>query len=527
MKSVMRHQFNMAPSVKMPRAAFDLSRGYKTTFNAGYLIPFFFDEVLPGDTFIHNATGFARIGSPLDYPIMDNLFFDTFFFYVPNRLLWNNWQKFMGEQVDPGDSIDFTIPQISYGSGQTVGSLVDYFGLPIDTGGSVLVNSLFFRAYNLIWNEWFRDENLQDSVVVDKDDGPDAMSDYVLLKRGKRHDYFTSCLPWPQKGDSVTIPLGTSAPVTGIGVLNQNFAQSEPNPYMTDGTGAGYMIAAQFIDGVSGDNAAYIEEDPDNTGFPNIRADLSNAIAPTVNQLRESFQIQKILERDARGGTRYTEILQSHFGVVSPDSRLQRPEFLGGGSAPINVTPIAQTSESGTTKQGELAAIGTMTAHGHGYTKSFVEHGVILGLACVRADLTYQQGIQRHWSRETRYDFFWPETAHLGEQSVLNKEIYFQETSADDDVFGYQERFAEYRYGMSLVTGQFRSTASTPLDAWHLSQEFASLPTLGDTFIKETPPMSRVKAVTTVPDFYMDVFHKVKSIRPVPAYGIPGWLDHF
>jgi hypothetical protein len=520
----------MIPKAEIPRSSFRCESTHKTTFDAGYLIPVYVDEVLPGDTFNLSMTAFARLATPL-FPLMDNMVMDSFFFFVPNRLVWNNWQKFMGEQENPGDSISYTIPQcVSDTGGYPVNSLQDYMGLPtvgqLQAGTTISHSALHTRAYNLIWNEWFRDENLQDSEVVDKGDGPDNALNYVLLKRGKRKDYFTSALPWPQKGQSVALPLGQQAPVlsndvpfkwSGSGNLNANvFADGTPDaPVRLNGGADGSSMLRWG----------------NTTG---LYADLSQATAATINQLRQSFQIQRLLERDARGGTRYTEIIRSHFGVTSPDARLQRPEYLGGGTTHIQINPIAQTSATGqtgsTTPLGNLASMGTALAHNHGFTQSFVEHGVIIGIVSVRADLTYQQGLSRMWSRQTRYDFYFPAFAHLGEQAVLNKEIYVKGTADDNNVFGYQERWAEYRYNPSRISGYFRSTASGTLDAWHLAQKFNSLPTLGNTFIQENPPVDRVVAVGNAAQgkqFIFDSFFSVKKARPMPMYSVPGLIDHF
>lgn len=526
MRSVMAHQFSQIPRAEIQRSSFNRSHGYKTTFDSGYLVPFYVDEVLPGDTFNLKCTLFARLATPI-VPFMDNMFMETFFFFVPNRLLWDNWQKFNGEQENPGDSTDFLIPTIKNTGSFAVGSIADYFGIP--TGVNNLeVNALPFRAYNLIYNEWFRDENLQDSLPVEKGDGPDDVASYNLVRRGKRHDYFTSALPWPQKGPGVEIPLGTSAPIVGIsnGSLTNlltttatnlgSYSLSEgANTYAFGSVGQASVGKASLSNILVGDSSS-------------VYADLTTATAYTINSLRQAFQVQRLYERDARGGTRYTEILRAHFGVISPDARLQRPEYLGGSSSPININPVQQTSATtDITPQGNLAAFGLTSSKIHGFTKSFVEHGYIIGLVNVRADLTYQQGLQRLWSRQTRFDFYWPALAHLGEQAVLNKEIYAQGTAADDEVFGYQERYAEYRYYPSLITGKFRSTYAQPLDMWHLSQKFDSLPTLSAQFIEDNPPVSRVIAVQDEPQFLLDTYFSLNCVRPMPVYSVPGLVDHF
>ena len=532
-KSVDVHKFTMIPKADIPRSSFDCQSTHKTTFDAGFLVPVLVDEMLPGDTFRCNMTAFARLSTPL-FPIMDNMHLDSFFFFVPNRLIWSNWQKFMGQQANPADSISFVVPQqVTPASGYAIGSLQDYMGLPtvgqVASGGTVSHCAFWPRAYNLIYNEWFRDENLQNSVVVDTGDGPDNVANYTLLRRGKRKDYFTSALPWPQKGASVSLPLGTSATVKWQGTTAPLLRTASTGALIGTTAGLQSNASSQLNFNTGGPNPPAIL-DPNGSLF----ADLSTATAATINQLRQSFQIQKLLERDARGGTRYTEIIRSHFGVISPDARLQRPEYIGGGTTNININPIAQTNATGasgtTTPLGTLGAMGTGLAHNHGFTYSATEHGVVLGIVCVRADLTYQQGLHRMWNRSTRYDFYFPAFATLGEQAVLNEEIYVRGDANDTGVFGYQERWAEYRYMPSRISSLFRSTAAGTIDAWHLAQRFTSLPTLNTTFIQETPPVSRTLAVGAAANgqqIIFDSFFDIKKARPMPMYSVPGLIDHF
>lgn len=534
-KSVNAHQFAMVPRAEIPRSQFNRQSTHKTTIDSGYLIPIYLDEVLPGDTFNMSATLFARMATPI-FPIMDNAYLDVFFFFVPNRLVHTNWPKLMGEKDNPDDETSYTVPQIhAPAGGYAVGSIFDYFGLP--TAGQITGANRYYhsalplRAYNLIYNSWFRDQNLVDSLTVNKDDvtEEDPASVYSLQRRGKRHDYFTSCLPWTQKGDSVSIPLGLTAPValdatehrSVLRKTSDDSAVGAVNPLtlMIGSDPAGVMQIGGPLDVYVDTNGLY--------------ADLSAATAATINQLRQSFQIQRLLERDARGGSRYTEIIKAHFGVQSPDARLQRPEYLGGGTAPININPIAQTSATGltggSTPAGNLAAFGTSLLRS-GFTGSFTEHGMIIGLASVRADLTYQQGLHKMWSRETRYDFYFPAFANLGEQAVLNKEIYTQGTADDDLVFGYQERWAEYRYKPSQISGLFKSTSTGTIDGWHLAQRFTALPELTQTFIEENPPFERVLAVGASANgkqFLFDAFFDNKVARPMPLYSVPGLIDHF
>lgn len=536
MKSVMTHQFSGAPTADIQRSTLKRDYGYKTTFDAGYLIPVYIDEVLPGDTFQLSAQLLGRLATPI-HPIMDNLFIDIQFFAVPNRLIWDNWKRFQGERDNPDDNNDYLTPQVvSPAGGWLEHSLSDYFGLPTKKAG-LSVCSFWHRAYNLIWNEWYRDENLQDQVVVDKDDGPDDSASYTLLKRGKRKDYFTGALPWPQKGDAIEIPLGDVAPVIGNGLsLGLTTNTTQYGIRVTSGYNAGIDTSASglTLPATPGagtappTNAAMgLSKNPDLSG---VVADLSAATAATINSLREAFQLQKLLERDARGGTRYIEMILSHFHVRSPDFRMQRPEYLGGGTQRININPVVQTSSTdATTPQGNLAAYGLINGSFNGFFKSFTEHCVVMGLVSVRADITYSQGIPKMFLRRTRYDFYMPVLANLGEQEIYNKEIYAQATADDDLVFGYQERWAEYRYRPSQITGLFRPNATGTLNSWHLSETFGSLPLLNDTFItdKTDVTLDRCIAVPSQPQIIMDIFYQYNCTRPMPVYSIPGLIDHF
>lgn len=564
------HRFSDAPAMYMKRTKFDRSHVYKTTLDSGRLVPIFVDEVLPGDTARMSINYFARLATPIK-PIMDNIYLDWFFFFVPNRLVWEHWQNFCFEQEDPDDSTDYVIPTVTAAGNSDnayVGSLWDYFGLPVNTSGNLSgINALPFRGVYLIWNEWFRDENLQKSVKIQKGDtnevldssraadqpswvftsGTNIVPGLACPPRGKRHDYFTSALPWTQKGPGVSIGLAGTAALVDPSPVSGYFVQQSNNSlgaaqFSKDGgvhdvyTGNGTLsyqggfstsIAGHSI---NGSGTATVTAQPGSSWLSkSAYADLDSSSIFTINSLRTAFQMQKFYERLARGGSRYTEVLRSFFGVVSPDARLQRPEFLGSFTKMVNVNPIAQTSATDdTSPQGNLSAYGVTAAKFHGFTKSFVEHGYVFGFVCARADLTYQQGINKMWLRSTVYDFYWPTFAHLGEQAIELREIYAQGSEADTSVFGYQERYAEYRYKPSQITGKFRSSvAGGNLDVWHLSQFFSNAPTLNEEFITENPPIERIIAVPSEPEFLLDIGFRYTTVRPMPMFGTPGLVDHF
>ncbi len=526
-----QHQFSQTPSVNIPRSTFNLSHAHKTTFDADYLVPVCQPiDVIPGSTFNFKTSFFMRLATPLE-PILDNLHFSTFAFFVPYRTIWVNHEKFHGAQDDPGDSISFTIPVMAHvnGTGTGTGSLWDYFGLPVNAVPDDLpVSALPFRAYNKIFNDWFRSATLQDSIVVDTDNGTDDIHSTLnnLQKRGKRFDYFTSALPAPQRGTAVSLPLGSLAPVIPSVVSRNAYAAGVPSfdtANLTD-----VDIEATITTGVL-DVGAPTSGDTLTWHDPNLDADLANATAANVNDIRLAFATQHILERDARSGTRYVESLKARWGVVSPDFRLQRAEYLGGGSSIVNITPVQQQSAQPTPaaddKLGNLAAYGTASGT-HSWSKSFVEHGVIIILGNLRADLTYSQGTDRYWSKSTRYDFVYPEMANIGEQAIVQGEIWHDSaTPANDDiVFGYTGRYDEHRFLNSKLTGLMRPDASGTLASWHLSEDFATAPTLGPTFIESSTsvPLDRAIAIPSEPHMIADFYHQIKAALPLPTNGVPG-----
>lgn len=518
----------MIQNANIPRSKFVGSWTRKTAFDAGYLVPFLVDECLPGDHMRYDITAYVRMSTPL-FPLMDNQRIDTFIFFVPARILWTGWKKLMGEQQNPSDSITSeVVPTIeSNVGGAAVGSIYDHFGIPVQgqiaAGETIWCSALPLRAYNLIWNEWFRDENVTDSVPVYTGNGADPVNDYTLLRRAKAHDYFTSALPWPQKFTAPSLPLGGLAPIVGLGALAAAPAQAGP---VSINETSGATVYNSYLDGFTAGPSIAMRLNG-GTGSPDIYADLSAVSGIAINTLRQAWMVQQLQERDARGGTRYTELIRNHFGVTNPDFRLQRPEYIGGGQTPLQITPIAQTAPTTGVPLGALGAAGS-GAGSHSASYAATEHGYIIGLINIRTEISYQQGLHRLWTRQTRYDFYWPSLAGLGEQAILRREIYATGNDSNDaEVWGYQERWHEYRTRYSEVTGIMRSTAAGTLDNWHLAQKFTAAPGLNQTFLADDPPMARVLAagnLATNQQYLCDILYKRTAVRPIPMYGTPSGI---
>lgn len=531
-------------NIDIQRSKFTRPSQHKTTFNTGDLIPIYVDEVLPGDTAVMDMSAIIRMSTPI-YPVMDNAFCDIYYFFVPNRLVWEHWRELNGQNNTTfwEQTVEYEVPQITAPTGGWAkGTIADYMGIPTKID-NISISAMPFRAYCLIYNEWFRDENLKQPANVNLDDtnqtgsnGNNYITDAQLggmpCKAAKYPDYFTTALPEPQKGPDVMLPLGQSAPITGTiyagtGVTTNNKYNLSIDSTIIPGTNMQYLTGT--TSGTATREGLKIDipmASKENT----LTADLSQATGATINMLRQAFAVQRLYEKDARGGTRYTEIIRAHFGVISPDARQQRPEYLGGNRFPININQVVQNSSTdNTSPQGNVAAYSLTGMSKHTFTKSFTEHGFIIGLACVRTDHTYQQGIERMWSRKGRFDFYWPSLANIGEQAILNKEIYAQGTDADEEAFGYQEAWGDYRYKPNRVSGAFRSNYETTLDAWHYADYYESQPILGSTWIDET--RENVNRTIAVQDeledqFIADFYFKNTMVRPMPLYSIPGLIDH-
>lgn len=516
--TIQQTNLTQVPSAEVERSTFDRSHGWKSTLPAaGYLYPCLIDEAMPGDTFHCETTAFVRLSTPLK-PIMDTLHVDLHAFSVAKRIVWADWPKLMGEreQLDdrPEDYVVPTIP-VNTGPGEIgVLRLGDYFGIPMGPTGSVTVTALPFRAYNLIWAEWFRDQWTQAF--------PASLDEQNVRTRQKKKDYFTSALPMPQAGEPVIIPIGDFAPVIPAGDGQPTFDVGATTADNIGIRAGGDTYSVDFMTtndpGTTNQTASWNDA--------KLQADLQSATSVSINDLRTAFQIQRLLERDSRSGLRETEIVLAHFGVISDDRRQFRPEFLGSGTAPMTISPVASTATTEDAPQGELAAVGTGLAR-CSWTKSWTEWAYVMVLISIRSNLTYQQGLHKMWTRKTRYDWYWPAFAHLGEQAIKSKELYYDGTAQDEDIFGYAERWSEYKFKHSQVAGQFRSQATESLDVWHLAQDISGRPTLSDTFLRDTPPVGRIVAVPSEPHFIADVWHKYICTRPMPVYGVPGLIDHF
>lgn len=554
-------------NIDIRRSTFDRSHTHTTSFNVGDVVPFFVDEVLPGDTFNVVTSKVVRLQTLLT-PVMDNIYLDTYFFFVPNRLTWSHWKQFNGENTESAwiPQTEYEIPQVTApaDTGWIVGTIADYLGVPTGVP-NLSVSALPFRAYALIMNEWFRDENLSDPLVVPVDDATiagvntgtfvtDVCKGGLPYKAAKYHDYFTSCLPSPQKGPDVSIPVAEAGNYAVVGngkvlgftdgtslagsIYNGSSLDSAKNSFgLAIGSANPSSGGSLDLKGVGVATQSQLGSDLSKSGL--IAVSTGNAQAATINQLRMAFQIQKLYEKDASGGSRYIEILKSHFGVTSPDARLQRPEYLGGNRVPININQVVQQSAtaSGETAQGTVTGMSVTTDTHSDFTKSFTEHGFVIGVMVARYDHTYQQGLERFWSRKDRFDYYWPVFANIGEQAVKNKEIFAQGPSVkdsagaviDDQVFGYQEAWADYRYKPSRVSGEMRSQYAQSLDVWHLADDYSALPMLSDSWIREDKTnVDRVLAVTSAVSNQLlaDIYIKNRTTRPMPMYSIPGLIDH-
>lgn len=541
--------FSELPRVDISRSTFNRSCSHKTSFNVGDVVPFYIDEVLPGDSFNVKTSKVVRMQSLLT-PVMDNIYLDTYYFFVPNRLVWEHWRELNGENTQSAwiPTVEYQVPQITApAGGWGIGSLADYFGIPTGVG-NLSVSALPFRAYALIMNEWFRDENLSDPLNIPLTDatvagsnGSNYITDVVKggkpFKAAKYRDYFTSCLPSPQKGPDVQIPVAQAAnlPVVTTDVphapgdfaLFGAYGPNNTDPRITGSVYNGSSGLTLNTDSAPASVSTVVRSfDPTNLWA----LQSGDVTAATINQLRLAFQIQKLYERDARGGTRYIEILKSHFGVTSPDARLQRPEYLGGNRVPITINQVLQSSATTADSPQGNPTGQSLTSDVHfDFKKSFVEHGFVIGVMVARYDHTYQQGLERFWSRKDRFDYYWPVFANIGEQAVLNKEIYAQGTAVDDEVFGYQEAWADYRYKPSRVSGEMRSAAAQSLDVWHLADDYAALPSLSDSWIREdSGTVNRILAVSeqNANQLFADIYVQNKATRPMPMYSIPGLIDH-
>lgn len=547
-------KFSQIPKMNVSRSKFIRKQDVKFTMDAGKLIPFYVDEVLPGDTFSVDTAGICRMATPI-YPVMDNCYLDVYYFYTPMRILWDHAKEFFGENNTNAwvQKTEYKIPKLrlkrNQGDGAEIpgeNTIADYFGIPTkiikqeDTKTSIEINALPFRAYVKIWNEWFRDQNIDNPAILETGDkeidyGSDSKTKDTILEKAKNggaplwvnkfHDYFTSALPSPQKGEPTLIPMSGDANVYLYNtvqdkVYNGNIWLESTNQYAPRLNQEHSSMGPDKLVQVIGSTT---KNGSDQTQAI-FKADLSTVTGATINNLRQAFAVQQFMEADARGGTRYREIVSNHFGVYIDDKTVQIPEYLGGQRYMINVSQVVQTSATDTTSpQGNAAAISVTPFTENSFTKSFQEHGYVIGVCCIRNDNTYQQGLEKMWNRSEKYDFYWPEFAHLGEQAVLNKEIFVQGTADDEKAFGYQEAYAEYRYKPNRVAGLFRSNAKQSLDSWHYADYYTKLPTLSqDWLASDKANINRTLAVQSQPQFIVDMLITNESVRPMPIYGTPG-----